>query len=312
MTEGFQGAIIIDDPMKPEDAFSKPALDHSNRKLITTVKSRRANPKTPIIFIMQRVAENDSTGFIEQGHLDGKWTKITVPAIMTEAVYNSLSPRYQALVDRTDSHEGRFSYWPYKEPLEALLKMEKGEGIGVDGQRMSRYVFASQYAQTPKALGGNLIKGEWFMRHKVTPKLKWRKFYADTAQKTKEHNDWSVFAEAGETIDGRAYIVSLMRGRWESPELKRRAIAMWSMAKDRDTDHFGQLREMDVEDKSSGTDLIQTLRLPPPDGANIPIRAVQRNVDKLVRVNDAQPYIEVQGIGVPEDAPWLHDFYFGV
>src|SRR5271166_1041738 len=38
MAPGFQGAIIIDDPLKPDDAFSKPKLDAANRKLITTVK----------------------------------------------------------------------------------------------------------------------------------------------------------------------------------------------------------------------------------------------------------------------------------
>ncbi len=64
MAEGFQGAIIIDDPIKPEDAFSKTKLDAANRKLLTTVKSRKANPDTPIIMIMQRIAENDPTGFI--------------------------------------------------------------------------------------------------------------------------------------------------------------------------------------------------------------------------------------------------------
>ncbi len=74
MAEGFQGAILIDDPIKPEDAFSRSKVDAANRRLITTVKSRRANPKTPIILIMQRVAENDPAGFIERGS-EGDWRR---------------------------------------------------------------------------------------------------------------------------------------------------------------------------------------------------------------------------------------------
>ena len=66
MAPGFQGCILIDDPIKPEDAFSRIKLDAANRKLLTTVKSRRANPSTPIILIMQRIAESDPVGFIRE------------------------------------------------------------------------------------------------------------------------------------------------------------------------------------------------------------------------------------------------------
>lgn len=44
MAEGWQGAIIIDDPLKVEDAYSKTNRDKANRKLLSTVKSRKANP----------------------------------------------------------------------------------------------------------------------------------------------------------------------------------------------------------------------------------------------------------------------------
>lgn len=49
MAEGFQGAILIDDPIKPEDAFHRVKMDRANRTLLTTIKSRKANPNTPII-----------------------------------------------------------------------------------------------------------------------------------------------------------------------------------------------------------------------------------------------------------------------
>jgi len=305
MVEGFQGAIIIDDPIKPEDAYSKTKVDAANRKLLTTIKSRKANPKTPIILIMQRVAENDPTGFIKHGNLEGKWTHIEIPAVISEDYLATLPEKYRKLVVPGDIVDGRFSYWPYKENIHELLKMERGDGTDQSGARISRHVFSSQYQQAPKALGGNIIKGKDFVRYTVLPKIKHRKVFADTAQKTKERNDFSVFEEWGLGDDGRIYLLDLIRGRWEAPELQKRAIAFWAKCRSRDVEKYGQVREMVVEDKSSGTGLIQTLILPP---YNIPVVPRERDRDKLTRVMDGLPYIEAGCVCIPEDAPFTSDF----
>lgn len=309
MVEGFQGAIIIDDPIKPEDAFSRSKIDAANRRLLTTVKSRRANPDTPIIVVMQRVAESDPVGFIESGNMGGEWTKIRLPAVITEEYVATLAPKYQELIRREaegrEEVEGRFSYWPYKEPLPQLLKMEKGEGTDINGSRISRHVFSSQYQQSPRAVGGNILKGDDFKRYRELPKIRWRKIYADTAQKTRERNDYSVFEEWGLGDDGRIYLLDLIRKRWEAPALQSNAIAFWAKAKNRDVNKFGQLRKMMVEDKSSGTGLIQTIKLPP---YNIPIEPIERDKDKLTRVMDVQPYIECGQVWVPEEGHFTLDF----
>lgn len=310
MAEGFQGAIIIDDPLKPEDAFSKPKVSQANRKLVTTVKSRRANPKTPMVVIMQRIGADDPSDFILKGNLGGKWKHVIIPALIDEGYTKRLEPRYEAIVEGEDvprDDKGRRSYWEYKEPLKQLLAMEKGEGTDQTGQRLSRFVFAGQWMQNPKVLGGNILKGEFFQRYeeKALPKLKWRKIFADTAQKTKERNDYSVFGEFGLGIDGRLYLLDLIRGKWEAPELQKRAIAFWQKAKARDVEKYGQLRKLVVEDKSSGTGLIQTLKLPP---YNIPVEPVERHKDKLTRVMDIQAYHDAGLCAIPESAAFTNDF----
>ena len=306
MAPGFQGAIIIDDPIKPEDAFSPTKLEAANRKLLTTVKSRKANPATPIVIVMQRIAESDPVGFIEKGNLPGRWKIVRIPAAIDQAYISALKPRYKDLVDTSDGDgTGRFSYWPYKEPMKDLLTMERGEGTDQSGARISRHVFASQYQQTPKALGGNIIKGQFFTRYKTLPKILRRKIFADTAQKTKERNDYSVFGEFGIGNDGRLYLIDLIRGKWEAMELQNRAIAFWAKCKAREVDRVGQLRKLKVEDKSSGTGLIQTLRKPP---HNIPIEGIERDKDKLSRCMDAIPHIEIGSVCIPEDAPFTSDF----
>lgn len=305
MTEGFQGAILIDDPIKPEDAFSRVKIDAANRKLVTTVNSRRANPNTPIIMIMQRLATMDPAGFVRAGNLPGKWDFVRIPAVMNDADVEALPANYRAMIPPSPKVDGRFSYWPYKEPIEALLKMERGDGADATGAKISRHVFSSQYLQSPNTLGGNIIKGEYFRRYRVLPVIKWRKVFADTAQKTAERNDFSVFAEYGLGVDEQLYLLDQIRGKWEAPELQKRAIAFWQKCRARPVEQFGHVRKMMVEDKSSGTGLVQTIKLPP---YNIPVEAVQRTKDKLTRAMDAITYIESGQVWVPEEAPFTNDF----
>ncbi len=78
--------------------------------------------------------------------------------------------------------------------------------------------FAGQYKQEPIQAGGNLFKSEWFGQYDAPPKLRWRAIYVDTAQKTAERNDYSVFEHWGFGIDGKAYLLDVTRGRFEAPD----------------------------------------------------------------------------------------------
>ncbi|EPZ88763.1 hypothetical protein K562_21082 [Burkholderia cenocepacia] len=295
MAEGWQGAIIIDDPLKVEDAYSKTNRDKANRKLLSTVKSRKANPDTPIIVIMQRLAEEDPTGFIKSGKVPGDWTFIEIPALITDEYVAALPERVRDMVEMADRDEdGRFSYWPYKEPLDDLLASEKAD----------RYVFSGQYMQRPSPLGGGIIKSANFGRYAEVPELLKRVIYADTAQKTAERNDYSVFECWGLGKNGRIYLLDLVRGKWEAPELRRRALDFWNKHLAWVGPGNSALVKMRVEDKASGTGLIQDIRA---DGG-IPIEGIERDKDKLTRVMDIVSYIESGLVYVPESAPWVSDF----
>lgn len=297
MAEGWQGAILIDDPLKVEDAYSKTNRDKANRKLISTVKSRRANPDTPIVVIMQRLAEEDPTGFIKAGGIPGEWTFIEIPALITDEYVANLPEHIRPLVDSSERDEdGRFSYWPYKEPLQELLAAEKAD----------RYVFSGQYMQRPSPLGGGIIQSGKFVRYGALPSLQYRKIFADTAQKTAERNDYSVFQCWGLGKDNRIYLIDQIRGKWPAPELKRRATDFWNKhraigAGDPDAP---ALRQMLVEDKASGTGLIQDLS----EDGGIPVAGIERTKDKLTRVMDIVSHIDVGNVCIPAEAPWVNDF----
>ncbi|WP_428491701.1 phage terminase large subunit [Rhodopila sp.] len=305
MSSGFNGAILIDDPLKADEAFSKPAKAEANRRLISTVKSRKALPDTPVIVIMQRLAEDDPTAFIKAGNLPGKWHCVEIPALLDETKIVSFGPEMLSHCDASVRDEqGRFSYWQQKEALNELLDMERGAASDKEGNRISRFVFSGQYQQSPVALGGNLIRGQWFPRVPA-PKIVYRTIYADTAQKTGERNDYSVFQCWGKGEDDKIYLLDMIRGKWEAPDLKRAAIDFWIKHKSM-TD--SALRQMKVEDKASGTGLIQDLRRGGHGQPGIPIVGIERHKDKLTRVMDVVAYIECGSVCLPLSAPWINDF----
>lgn len=272
--DGFGGAIIIDDPLKPDDAFSNTLRNRVNRRFNNSIQSRTNSPDTPIILIMQRLHEDDMTGYLLGGGSGDEWTHLCFPAIRDDGT----------------------ALWPAKHSIERLRLMES----------VDKYTFSGQYMQRPSPLGGGLIKGVWFGRYTSLPKLKYRKIYADTAQKTGERNDYSVFECWGLGEDGRIYLIDLIRGKWEAPELKRRAIAFWEKHISAFSgDRFAPpLRQMMVEDAASGTGLIQSIK----ESGNIPIKGIIRSKDKLTRVMDVVSYIESGLVCIPEKAEFTNDF----
>lgn len=287
--------ILIDDPIKGRKNADSPAfretlwqfwLNDLFSRLETDLDTGREGQ---VLITQTRWHEDDLCGrLLEQmKSMPGsiQWETVDFPAIRVD-LHNPDDPR-----------EIGEALWPQKYDETKLAQIKAS--IGNRG-------WSSLYQQKPVAQGGNLIKGASFVRYKhgVTPKILHRKIYADTAMKTKEHNDRSVFECWALCEDKKIYLVDLIKGKWEAPDLLSNARAFWAKHNAMDVDDHGQLRKMLVEDKASGTGLIQTLAKV--DG--IPVEGIQRNVDKVSRVNDALPYIDVGRVCIPEDAPFTSDF----
>lgn len=280
--EGFGGAIIIDDPHKPDEATSDVMRQNVIDWFQNTLESRKNDPvNTPIILIMQRVHEKDLAGWLLAGGNGEQWEHIALDAICEQPG----DPLGRELGE---------ALWPAKHTAEMLEQMRGSNS----------YVFSAQYQQRPSPLGGGLIKGGWFRRYRTLPRLVYRKIFADTAQKTKEHNDYSVFQCWGKGDDGYAYLIDQIRGKWEAPELKRRAVDFWNKHQAFDPVEFGGLRAMAVEDKASGTGLIQDLSM----SSSIPVLPIERDKDKLTRVMDVTGYIESGRVFIPEESPFVSEF----
>jgi predicted phage terminase large subunit-like protein len=268
----FGGAVIIDDPLKPEDAFSEPIRSRVNRRFHSTILSRLNSRDTPIVLIMQRLHEQDMSGYLlaQEGE---HWRHLNLPAL------------------NEDSEE---PLWPYRHTADELRQIEQGDP----------YAFAAQYQQHPAPLGGSVFKDAWWQFYDHPPaNLMWRAIYADTAQKTGEANDYSVFQCWDVCADGKAWLLDLCRGKWEAPELEVQARAFWNKHKAIDPKHPVPLRKFAVEDKVSGTGLLQKL-----GREGLPIEGIQRSRDKLTRAMDVTGYVAAGHVFLPSNAPWLSDY----
>lgn len=130
----FYGAIIIDDPHKVDDALNELARKKVNERLNTTIKSRRNSRKTPIIIIMQRLHEEDMSGFVLNGGMGEEFHHLKLPAIK----------------------DGK-ALWPFKHTVEELLREKEADSFTFSGQMM----------QDPVPDDGSFIKREWIQRYRV-------------------------------------------------------------------------------------------------------------------------------------------------
>jgi phage terminase large subunit-like protein len=92
---------------------------------------------------------------------------------------------------------------------------------------LGSYGTAGQLQQRPAPRGGGILKEAWFRYYTVLPRLEFRTIHADTAQKTGEENDYSVFQCWGRSTVGEAVLIDQVRGKWEAPELLVQARAFW-------------------------------------------------------------------------------------
>lgn len=279
--------VAWDDPLSPEKAHSPAARETALRVFSETLPTRLNSPKeSAIIIVMQRLHEDDPSGHIIASDLGYEHLCIPMEFEPKQRYYTSLG--------WTDPRkiEGELMF-PERFPQEVVDR---------DKLAMGSYAWAGQMQQHPSPSGGGIFKDEWWRYLRVPPPIEWRAIYADTAQKDKQQNDFSVFQCWGRSDTGKAVLLDMIRGKWEAPELLVRARAFWN--KHKAVKDMGTLRALKVEDKVSGTGLIQTLRR-----EGLPVLAIPRGPDanKVTRAHDAAPSIESGNVILLEDLPHLSD-----
>ena len=167
-------------------------------------------------------------------------------------------------------------------------------------RRTNPHVYAGQYDQNPSPKGGGIFQVKWFSNtyYTIIPTFDYRIITVDTAQKDNEINDFSVFQLWG-AVGNHAYLVDQYRDKIEAPELELQAIAFWN----KHINAQGILRGMFVEDKVSGTSLIQQIGRK----GKFPIIAIKRHISKVIRYFNVTPAIASGMVHLPADAEYLLD-----
>ena len=301
MDDGFTGALVLDDPLKPDDALFPVKRNAVNNRYHSTYKSRLAVERVPIIVIMQRLHPEDFAGYLLKGGAGCRWDHLWLPVVIDNAA------GYPSEWTHGDPIAHGLSDGPLWEEKHTLAQIEELRGTA--GDPVAAFHFAAQYMQRPTLLEGNLFKAEWLIPYKEEdlPPLDWRAIFADTAQKVGTKNDYSVFQCWGRGRDGRAYFIDQARGKFEAPELLAVGSTFWDKHHAKPTHIYGPLRSMGIEDKVSGTGLIQSLRR-----KGVPVLPIPRGPDrdKYTRALDVVSYFANGLVRIPEAdiAPWVGNY----
>ncbi|MFR3313796.1 MAG: phage terminase large subunit [Alphaproteobacteria bacterium] len=237
--------IIIDDPLKPIDAFSDTQREKVNDLYGNTVNSRLNNKNTGrILVVMQRLHAHDLSGFLFENDPDFK--SIVLPLIAEKDEKWQIKNRITKMIMTYERKKG-----------ELLHPEREGEKV-VNSYRnsMSSFVFSAQYQQNPMPIDSGMIKKEWMQYYQQQPYFAAIILSWDTATKTLERNAYSACVVLGIGRDQKYYLLEVFRSRLDFPELTRKVLEM--------SDKYEQIAQGRtitlIEDASSGTSLYQTLK----------------------------------------------------
>lgn len=274
--------IILDDPMKPEDANSEVGRRNVINWFGDTLVSRpNSKKKLRMLVIMQRLHEQDlAAELIDRGG----WEVLSLPAIAA----HDEEHRYSTITGpRTFRRRAGEALHPAREPIEILEQLRADMGA---------MTFNAQYLQSPVPAGGNLIKRAWLQTYDHVDRAKLERVVIswDTALTINAGSDYSAGTVWGTTRDDY-YLLDLIHAKLEFPDLRRAAIAAaerWKPA------------AILIEDKGSGASLGQDLIAGGVRGIQMltPIR------DKASRAAGAALLIEQGRMWLPGFAPWLETY----
>jgi len=272
--------IIVDDPLKRSDARSDVKREHVNEwysNTLVTLPDDKVNGA--IIIVMQRLHVDDLCGKLLRRSED--WTHLKLAAIAEKDE--------SILIGDQEYHVRRAGevLHPEREPKSALDDLKRD----LDSEN-----FAAQYQQQPIPPTGAMIKREWVKRHDRLPIRNASSYVLqswDTAIKAgADHSfsactTWLVHA-------GRYYLIEPLRGRFDFPTLKARAIAH--------AQKLGPYKIL-IKDAAVGQALADELKR-----AGLLAITVRPQGDKLTRMSTQSLKFENGLVSLPTEAPGLAEY----
>lgn len=274
---GFGGNyIIIDDPIKANEARSEVARNKVKEWYNNTLASRLDNKKDGVIIIvMQRLHTDDLVGLLSKQ--DG-WKIISLPAIAEEDEEYILSNNKKIIRKAGEVLCSDI------EPIESLLNLKK---------TMSSYDFSAQYQQAPIPEKGNIIDFDRFVFYDNLPENGTIYQSWDIAFKTGKRNDYSVCITAMVHED-KIYIMDIYRDKVDIAELEVDIVVQCQRYR---------CTNIIIEDTNSTKLLVENL-----NARRIYPMKYPPKLSKEERANYATRPIYFGKVLLKRNAPWLENF----
>lgn len=284
--------VVIDDPVKGrEQADSKTIREKTwaayNDDILT-----RLIPGGWVCIIQTRWHEDDLAGRILPQNYDGRSGMVMCRDGKEWEIIN-----LAAQCEREDDPLGR-------EVGEYLWPEWFDEEHWETFKQQSR-TWSALFQQRPRPDEGGIFKELWCKdRYGVIPDAADITVHSwDTAQKEKEVNDPSALTvwKFGRGAGRGYYLREVYKERVDYPKLKRKV---------KEYAERDKPMAILIEDKSSGSSLIQDLR----ENTKLPIIAIEPEGSKLFRASEVSAMVEAGLVKLPESAEWLLDFeseFFG-
>lgn len=294
--------LIVDDPLKAQDADSETARRSANEFWSQTMSTRGNDPDTVVkVIIMQRLHQDDLTGHLLEAMRDGgeHYEHLCLPA--------EYEPRqYVTAIGFEDPRiEPGELLWPERFDAEAVAGLART--LGERGA-------AGQLQQRPAPAGGAIFKRDWWQgqnRWDATDRVpsnkcagRWLSF--DTALKDDEENDYTALGVYELWPD---YRIAKRGAEWHKLQFPQLAAEIEQQARRWNYDR--KLRGIVVEDKGSGTSALQTLRQSAPGWIAELLVGWQPQGSKEYRARQASLWCERGRVLLPEPSdavPWLSDW----
>ena len=268
----FSGCLLLDDMHKPDEVHSDTIREKVHKNYFETIEPRLRSANVPVVFIGQRLHEDDLCAHLLSGVDGQQWKTVILKAIDDNG--NALYPEVM--------------------PAQKLRVMREKQP----------YVFSAQYQQEPVPAGGALFKEEWFQTLDEEPQIIATFLTFDGAETEKQYNDatamsfWGLYKLKHEGIDLDMYALHWLdcREEWVEPkDLEDLFMDFYASC----LRHSCKPSAIAIEKKSTGTTLLSVLKKR--QGLNlIDVDRTAAEGSKTTRFLEMQPYVASRQITLPK------------
>ncbi len=265
--------IIVDDPLKAEDAHSEVIRKRVLTWYTDTLLSRFNDPnRSRLILVMQRLHEEDLAGAVTMD-----WAHLDLPA---EAIEDQSVP-----IGPNRFHHRKAGELLHPERMSQTYLEQVKKEIG-------SLAFSAQYQQRPVPIEGNLVKRNWFQYFQEPPMIVNRRIVQSWDIAGTLAGDYSV-CTTWQVHKQDYYLLHVWRDRLQYPDLKRKVIQLAKQY---------QANTVLIEKAGLGLSLFDDLRC---DASVIKPIGITPKGDKVDRLESVTSMIEAGQVHLQTDAPWL-------